>query len=102
MGGGWEVMKNIKRALDPEERHESWQAAARPGDEDELTLWTGFPLQAEYVRPTARRISDGVIMRIDHVYEAQLLAPTCSLTVLPQRSSMPRCGTPSASSASSG
>ena len=28
-----------------------------------------FIYKREYVRPTARRISDGVIMRIDHVYE---------------------------------
>jgi hypothetical protein len=28
-----------------------------------------FIYKREYVRPTARRVSDGVIMRLDHVYE---------------------------------
>jgi hypothetical protein len=28
-----------------------------------------FIYKHEYVRPTARRVSDGVIMRLDHVYE---------------------------------
>ena len=30
---------------------------------------TGFIYKRQYVRPEATRISDGVIMRIDHVYE---------------------------------
>ncbi|MET0740310.1 MAG: hypothetical protein ABWZ26_02020 [Candidatus Nanopelagicales bacterium] len=34
-----------------------------------MTAMRRFIYKHEYVRPTARRISDGVIMRLDHVYE---------------------------------
>ena len=33
-----------------------------------------FVYKAQYARPEARRISDGVIMRIDHVYVTPPLA----------------------------
>ena len=51
LGGGFDVMKKIKRTLDPRERHEPGQVPARPGLRGGGGLMLGFRL----VRPDTAR-----------------------------------------------
>ena len=53
----------------PEQHHGPGQADARRGGRKRTRGVRKFLYKQQYTRPEARRISDGVIMRLDNVYE---------------------------------